>query len=74
MTKSIFLAALLSVPLGGCGWYLRPEAAQAPAPPSATDVESGFVPYGGPIWSVPKQGYVLLPCPPGSNYPGALGM
>lgn len=75
MTKSILFAALLAVPLGGCGWYLSPEGPQAPAPASAADVESlksGFVPYCGPIWSVGKQGYVLLPCPPGSNYPGAL--
>ena len=73
MTKSIMFAALLAVPLGGCGWYLSPEAAQAPAPPSAVDLDSlksGFVPFCGPIWSVGKQGYVLIPCPPGSNYPG----
>lgn len=77
MTKSILLASLLSISLGGCGWYIRPEAAQVPAAPSVTDVDSlkaGFVPYCGPIWSVAKQGYVLLPCPPGSNYPGALGI
>jgi hypothetical protein len=73
MTKSILLAALLAATLGGCGWW-HPEAAQPPAPPSATDVESlksGFVPYCGPLWSVPKQGYINIPCPPGSNYPGA---
>jgi hypothetical protein len=74
MTKSILLVALLAVPLGGCGWFFRPEAAQPPGPPSATELESlksAFGPYCGPIWSVGKQGYVNIPCPPGSNYPGA---
>ena len=75
MTKSILLAVLLSAALGGCGWYFSPEAAQPPAPARATDIESlkaAFVPYCGPVWSVGKQGYVLVPCPPGSNYPGAV--
>ena len=79
MKKSILLAALLSatLPLGGCGWFFRPEAAQAPAPAAGGDVESlksSFVPYCGPLWSVGKQGYVIIPCPPGSNYPGALNL
>ena len=75
MTKSILFAALLAVPLGGCGWYILPEGAQAPAAPNPVDLESlksGFVPYCGPAWSVGKQGYVILGRPPGSNYPGAV--
>jgi hypothetical protein len=77
MTKSIPCALLLSATLSGCGWYMHPEAAQPPAPAAATDVESlksSFVPYCGPLWSVGKQGYVILPCPPGSDYPGALSL
>lgn len=77
MTKSILCALLLSATLSGCGWYMRPEAAQPPAPAAATDVESlksSFVPYCGPVWSVGKQGYVIIPCPPDSNYPGALNL
>ena len=77
MTKSILSAVLLSTMLSGCGWYFRPEAAQPQAPAAATDVESlksSFVPYCGPLWSVGKQGYVILPCPPGSDYPGALSL
>ena len=77
MTKSILLVALLAIPLGGCGWYFRPEAAHPPGPPSATDLEplkSAFVPYCGPVWSVPRQGYVNIPCPPDSNYLGASGL
>ena len=76
MKKSILLAALLSATLGGCGWYFRPEAAQPPGPASATDLESlksAFVPYCGPVWPDRKQGYIIIPCPPGSNYPGAGG-
>ncbi|MBS0522441.1 MAG: hypothetical protein JSS04_02310 [Proteobacteria bacterium] len=77
MTKSILLAALLSSTLGGCGWMIRPEAAQAPTPSAAAGLESlksSFVPYCGPVWSVGRQGYVDIPCPPGSDYPGALRM
>jgi len=77
MTKSILCALLLSATLSGCRWYMHPEAAQPPAPAAATDVESlksSFVPYCGPLWSVGKQGYVILPCPPGSDYPGALSL
>ena len=66
MTKSILIAALLAAALAAC--------AQAPAPrPTAADtaansLTSGFVPYCGPVWSVGKQGYVHIPCPPGSHY------
>ena len=27
----------------------------------------GFIPYCGPIWSVDRQGYLYIPCPPGST-------
>jgi hypothetical protein len=77
MTKSILIAALLSATLGGCGWFIRPEAVQPPGPASATDLESlksAFVPYCGPVWSVGKQGYINIACPPGSNYLGASGL
>lgn len=68
MTRSIVLAALLGAALAAC--------AQNPAPPAVVDnsvnsLISGFEPYCGPIWSVGKQGYVYIPCPPGSTYPGA---
>jgi hypothetical protein len=79
MKKSILFAALFlaTAPLGGCGWFIRPEAAQPPAVPAGADVESlksSFVPYCGPVWSVGKQGFVIISCPPGSNYPGALNL
>jgi hypothetical protein len=71
MTKSLFFAALLAASLGACGWIL-PAPSPTPTPDTAnSSLVSGFVPYCGPVWSVGKQGYVNLPCPPGSNYPGA---
>jgi hypothetical protein len=68
MTKSIAFTALL-VGLAGC--------ARTPAPPpvpadQATALSSAFDPYCGPIWLVAKQGYVYLPCPPGSGYESGL--
>jgi hypothetical protein len=68
MTKSILFAALLAATLGAC--------AQTPAqPPAVSDTAvnstiTGFVPYCGPVWLVDKQGYVNIPCPPGSGYLG----
>jgi hypothetical protein len=71
MTKSVLFAALLAASLGGCGWLPGP-ASTTPTPDTMySSLSSGFVPYCGPVWSVGKQGYVNLPCPPGSNYPGA---
>jgi len=72
MTKSIILATLLAASLAAC--------AQNPArPPTASDTTAnstvtGFVPYCGPIWLVDKQGYVRIPCPPGSGYEGGLNI
>ena len=77
MKKSILLAILLSATLGGCGWYIRPEGPQPAAPANTVDVEalkSAFVPYCGPVWPDRKQGYINIPCPPGSNYLGASGL
>ena len=68
MTKPILIAALLAAALAAC--------AQPPAPTStdtaANSLTSGFVPYCGPVWSVGKQGYVHIPCPPGSDYESGL--
>ena len=69
MTKSILAAALLAAALAAC--------AQRPVPPAAADITvnsltSGFVPYCGPTWSVGRQGYVSIPCPPGSGYESGL--
>jgi len=69
MTRSIVFAALLAAALAAC--------AQQPVPPSAvadssvSSMTSGFVPYCGPVWSVGKQGYLNIPCPSDSYYPGA---
>ena len=69
MTRSIVFAGLLAAALAAC--------ARQPVPPppvadsSVSSLTSGFVPYCGPIWSVDKQGYLIIPCPPGSYYPGA---
>jgi hypothetical protein len=67
MTKSIALAALLVV-LAAC--------ARPPAPPVANldnyALAGAFDPYCGPIWLVDRQGYVYLPCPPGSGYESGL--
>ena len=66
MTRSIAFALLIAATVAAC--------ARQPVPPPAVAVESaavpGFVAYCGPIWSVGKQGYIEIPCPPGSNYPG----
>ena len=69
MTRSIVLAGLLAATLGACA---RQPAPPPPVPDSSvTSLTSSFVPYCGPVWSVGKQGYLLIPCPPGSYYPGA---
>lgn len=70
MTRSVIFAGLLAVTLAACS---QPQQAQnnmaaAPAPvaaaaPAAAAAPSGFLPYCGPVWSVPRQGYVNLPCP-----------
>ena len=70
MTKSILVAALLAAALAAC--------AQRPAPPPAAaditvnSLTGGFVAYCGPTWSVGRQGYVYIPCPPGSGYESGL--
>ena len=70
MTRSIIFAGLLVATLAAC---TRPQPAQdsavAPATPvvatanPATAAPSGFLPYCGPVWSVPRQGYIIPPCP-----------
>ena len=65
MTKSILAAALLAAVLAGC-------AQTAVPPPVAVDLVTsspagGFIPYCGPTWSVDRQGYLYIPCPPGST-------
>jgi len=70
MTKSIVFAALLVAALAACTRNPAPPP-QPAADTSASSLISGFVPYCGPIWVVDKQGYVNIPCPPDSNYPGA---
>lgn len=69
MTRSIVFAALLVTALAAC--TRNPAPPQPAADTSANSLISGFVPYCGPIWLVDKQGYVNIPCPPDSNYPGA---
>ena len=71
MTRSIVLAALLLMALAACA---QPPAPPPASSPSLESLKSAFVPYCGPAWSVGKQGYILIPCPPGSNYPGALSL
>lgn len=69
MTK-ILLVALLAGALAACARNTaQPPAADAPAVNSLT---SGFEPYCGPVWLVGRQGYVLIPCPPGSGYASGL--
>ena len=71
MTKSIVFSALLGLVLA-----LAACAQNQAVPPTATAAEttasslatSGFVPYCGPIWSVERQGYLFIPCPPGIGY------
>lgn len=70
MARSTVLIVLLGAGLAGCS-----QGAAVPPSPAETSLDSlksAFVPYCGPVWSVGKQGYVYIPCPPGSNYPGAL--
>ena len=66
MTRSI-TAVLLGVALAACA---QPPAEPPPVAPPDSPV-LGLAPYCGPVWSVGKQAYVDIPCPPGSNYPGA---
>jgi len=70
MTKPILVAALLAATLAACAQ----RSAPVPTTPdiAAESLTSGFVPYCGPIWSVGKQGYVPIPCPPGSGYESGL--
>ena len=66
MTRSIAFATLLAAALAGCAQKPAdppPVAAAAPAP-----AVTGFIPYCGPVWSDGRQGYVQIPCPPGTNY------
>jgi hypothetical protein len=56
-------AGLVLASLAGCA---RP--AVPPPDTAAAAAVSGFAPYCGPVWSVARQGYVLIPCPPGSGY------
>jgi hypothetical protein len=69
MTRSFILAGLLVASLAACARTATPPAA-ADATVNASG-PSSFVPYCGPIWSVPQQGYLYIPCPPDSNYEGA---
>ena len=67
MTRSILLAALLAASLAACSRYsVAPH--EPPVDSPVTSLTSGFVPYCGPIWSVDRQGYLIIPCPPGSNF------
>jgi hypothetical protein len=66
MTRSIVIAGLLVAALAACARNPAP-----PQPAADNSLVSGFVPYCGSIWLVDKQGYVNIPCPPDSNYPGA---
>jgi hypothetical protein len=63
MTKSI--AVVLLVALAGCA---QNTAQPVAAVPDNSTAVSGFEPYCGPIWSVSSQGYVYIPCAPGSGY------
>jgi len=64
MMRSIAVAALLAATVGGCAQ----KPAEPPPVAAATPVPGGFIPYCGPVWSVGRQGYVEIPCSPGTNY------
>jgi hypothetical protein len=72
MMKSIVFSALLGLVLGlaACAQNQAPPPIAAASAP--TSLVNGFVPYCGPIWSVERQGYLYIPCPPGSGYEGQL--
>lgn len=62
--KSIAVAVLVVAAVGACAQKPvepAPVAAANPVPPA-------FAPYCGPVWSVARQGYVNIPCAPGTNY------
>ena len=75
MTRSILLAVPLVMTLGACAQLAfwdrtpapAPATAPAPAPDNTTSFSSAFVPYCGPYWRVDRQGYVDIPCSPGSS-------
>jgi hypothetical protein len=64
MTRSIAFATLLAA-LAGCAQKPAEPPPVAAADPGAV---SGFNSYCGPVWSIDRQGYVLVPCPAGTNY------
>jgi hypothetical protein len=67
MTRSIAVAALLAA-VSACA---QPPVEPAPPVALVNPATAGFEAYCGPIWSVYRQGYQYIPCPPGSRYPGA---
>ena len=62
MTRSILLVTLVMA-LSGCARY-----SVAPHSDTVVAFAPGFVPYCGPVWVVDRQGYMDIPCPPGSSW------
>ena len=65
MTRSIVGTVLIGVVLAACS---APAVRSPQAAEPAASFTAGFEPYCGQIWSVAKQGYLEIPCPPGSGY------
>jgi hypothetical protein len=62
--KSVAVAVLLLAAVAACG-----QQPVEPTPVAAVNPAiRAFQPYCGPVWSVPRQGYVNIPCPTGTSY------
>ncbi|WP_428673601.1 hypothetical protein [Reyranella sp.] len=67
MSRSIAVAILSAAALTACAQKPAEPPPVAAAPPEAMS----FISYCGPVWSVGRQGYLQIPCPPDVNYLGA---
>ena len=63
--KSVAVAVLLLAAVAACA---QKPVEPAPVAIASPPVTGGFLPYCGPVWSVGRQGYVNIPCPPGTPY------
>lgn len=63
--KSVAVAILVAAAVAACA---QKPVAPVPVATAAAPAPGGFAPYCGPVWSVARQGYVNIPCAPGTNY------
>ena len=64
--KSAAVAVLLLAAVAACAQ--KPVEPPQPVAIASPPITAAFLPYCGPVWSVGRQGYVNIPCPPGTSY------